>query len=91
MWRWWWWQWRPITCSPITMNRAVFHSLFAKLRFACTFSIESGTSCPGVTPVTSERRSASVPIVSSVSTGSTTLPFVFDIFCPWPSRTRPCM
>jgi len=77
--------------SPITMKRAVFHSLLAKLRLASTFSIASGTSCPGVTPVTSESRSASVPYSSMVSIGSTTLPLVFDIFCPWPSRTRPCM
>ena len=86
--------WRSASLSsprPITMKRAVFHSLLAKLRLAVTFSIASGTSWPGVQPVTRERRRASVPYSSIVLMGSTTLPLVFDIFWPLPSRTRPCM
>lgn len=54
-----------------------------------TRSIESGTSCPGVTPVTRVYRSASVPNLSMVSMGSTTFPFVLLIFMPLLSFTSP--
>ena len=37
----------------------------------------------------SVNRTASAPNSSHISSGSTTFPFVFDIFWPFSSRTRP--
>lgn len=53
--------------------------------------MDRGTSCPGVTPVTSVYRRASVPNLSIVSMGSTTFPFVLLIFWPLLSFTNPAV
>ena len=45
--------------------------------------------CPGVVPWTRAKRRASAPTSSIVPSGSTVLPFVFDIFWPYGSRIRP--
>ena len=44
---------------------------------------------PGVAPWTSANRTASAPCSSIIPSGSTTLPFVFDIFAPYGSRISP--
>ena len=44
---------------------------------------------PGVAPWISANRRASAPDSSMTPSGSTTLPFVFDIFWPSGSRIRP--
>ncbi len=66
-----------------------FHSLFAKFRAFSTFAWPNFWSSPGVVPWTSANRSASAPDSSIVASGSTVLPFVFDIFAPSGSRMRP--
>ncbi len=48
-------------------------------------------SMPGAAIAVSVNRSASAPISSITSSGSTTFPFDFDIFWPRSSRTRPVM
>src|ERR1051325_8540312 len=48
----------------------------------------SGMSRPEV-KMARVKRTASAPNSSMTSSGSITLPFVFDIFCPCSSRTRP--
>ena len=47
-------------------------------------------SLPGEVPLIRVNRNASAPITSIASSGSTTLPVVFDIFLPIASRTMPC-
>ncbi len=69
--------------------RAAFHSLFAKFLEFSSFWRPSFRSLPGAVPWTSAKRSASAPNSSIVAIGSTTLPFVFDIFWPYGSRTSP--
>lgn len=80
---------RSLSALPVT-NLHAFHSLFAKALFAAIFSMFNGMSCPGVTPVTSEYLRLSAPYSATVSRGSTTLPFVFDILLPSAARTSPC-
>ena len=46
-------------------------------------------SFPGLTPMTSEKRSASAPYWSMISSGSTPLPSDLLILRPCASRTRP--
>ena len=46
-------------------------------------------SRPGLSRMASVKRSASAPCSATSASGSTTLPLVFDIFCPSGSRTRP--
>ena len=74
--------------APST-KRAAFQSLLAKLRAFSSFSALNFWSFPGAAPWISAKRSASAPDSSIASSGSTTLPFVFDIFWPYGSRTRP--
>ena len=74
--------------APST-NRVAFHSLFAKLRAASTLAGPNRWSLPGVAPWTTAKRRASAPTSSMVASGSTVLPFVFDIFAPYGSRMRP--
>ena len=74
--------------APIT-KRVAFHSLLAKLRAFSTFAVPNRWSWPGVVPWTSANRSASAPSSSIVASGSTVLPFVFDILAPYGSRIRP--
>jgi hypothetical protein len=63
--------------------------LFVKLRPPSSFARVSRWSLPAADPATSANRSASAPISSIVSRGSTTLPFVLLIFWPYGSRTMP--
>ena len=72
-------------------NRSTFHSLLAKLRAASSLLSLRRVSLPGVVPVVSANRSASVPYCSIASMGSITLPRVLDIFAPSASRTSPAM
>ncbi len=67
--------------APST-KRAAFHSLFAKLRAFSSFSALNFWSFPGAAPWIRAKRSASAPASSMASSGSTTLPVVFDIFWP---------
>ncbi len=72
-------------------NRAAFQILLAKARALTMRSSVSTMSVPGAAPCSSDMRTASVPYFSVTSSGSMTLPFVFDIFCFSASRTRPWM
>jgi hypothetical protein len=73
----------------LSTNRAAFQSLFAKLRPVSSFCGPNRWSRPGVEPWRRANRSASAPDSSITDSGSTTLPFVFDIFDPYGSRIRP--
>jgi len=72
-------------------NRAAFQILLAKARELAMRSSLSAMSMPGAAPRSSAKRTASVPYSSITSSGSIVLPFVFDIFCRWASRTSPWM
>ncbi len=48
-------------------------------------------SLPCAASAASVNRKASVPYLSMIVSGSTTLPFDLDIFCPSASRTRAWM
>ena len=50
-----------------------------------------GASCGFISPLVRLATSASALMPSMMSSGSSTLPFDFDIFCPCASRTRPVM
>ena len=69
--------------------RVAFHSLLAKFRAFSTLAGPNRWSLPGVVPWTMANRRASAPTSSIVPSGSTVLPFVFDIFWPYGSRIRP--
>ena len=71
-------------------NRVAFQSLLAKLR-ACSSSTvaEPLVVARASSPWMTANRSASAPVSSMTPSGSTTLPFVFDIFWPSGSRIRP--
>ena len=71
----------PAGRAPRT-NRAAFQSLFAKFRASSSFCGPNRWSWPAVAPWIRAKRSASAPASSMTASGSTTLPFVFDIFCP---------
>ena len=70
-------------------NRAAFQILFAKFRAFCSLTWLNRWSLPGVAPWMRAKRSASAPLSPIASSGSTTLPVVFDIFAPYGSRMRP--
>ena len=72
-------------------KRAAFQSLLAKRRAGRTASADMRMSCPWPQSVTMVMRVASVPCWAMRSSGSMTLPLVFDIFWPAASRTRPWM
>jgi hypothetical protein len=72
-----------------TTKRVAFHSLLAKLRAFSSLAGPNRWSVPGAAPWISANRSASAPLSSITSSGSTTLPVVFDIFLPYGSRMRP--
>ena len=74
--------------TPST-NRVAFHSLFAKLRPVSSFCGPNFWSWPGVAPWITANRSASAPASSITTSGSTTLPFVFDMRWPCASRMSP--
>ena len=71
------------------MNRAAFQILLANARELVSRSSLKTMSVPGAAPLSSANRTASVPYCSVTTSGSTTLPFVFDIFCRSASRTSP--
>ncbi len=71
------------------MKRAAFQILLAKLRLACTFSLEKRMSFPGLLPVASMNRSASAPYSPMILSGSIPLPSDLLILRPCSSRTRP--
>ena len=70
-------------------KRVAFHSLLAKFRALSILAVLNFWSRPGVAPWIRAKRSASAPVVSMISSGSTTLPVVLDIFLPYGSRIRP--
>ncbi len=72
-----------------TTKRVAFHSLFAKFRACSSLVAPNRWSLPGVAPWIRAKRRASAPDSSMTPSGSTTLPFVFDIFWPAGSRMRP--
>jgi hypothetical protein len=72
-----------------TTKRVAFQSLLAKFRALSSFCAPNRWSSPGVAPWMRAKRSASAPDSSMTASGSTTLPFVFDIFRPSASRIRP--
>jgi len=63
------------------MKRAAFQILLAKARELSRRSGLKTMSVPGAAPVSSAMRTASVPYSSVTTSGSMTLPLVFDIFC----------
>ena len=88
------WAGRGVAASKQRLKaakRAAFHSLLAKSRAGRTASADMRMSCPWPQSVTMVMRVASVPYWAMRSSGSMTLPFVFDIFWPAASRTSPCM
>ena len=72
------------------ISRDAFQILFANARALSKFSTPMEMSVPGDAPRSKAMRTASVPYLSVTSSGSMTLPFVFDIFCPSASRTIVC-
>ena len=70
-------------------KRALFQSLFAKLRAATRRSSLYFWSAPSAAPVSTAKRKASAPYGSAATSGSTTLPRDFVIFSPFASRMRP--
>ena len=71
----------------MNMNRAAFQILFANARYPSVRLSEKAMSVPGAAIAASVNRVASVPNRSMISSGSITLPLVFDIFCRSASRT----
>ena len=71
-------------------KRVAFHSLVAKLRYPSTRFSSILMSRPWLSIAAMKKRSASAPYWSIRPSGSTTLPFDFDIFCPSGARTSPC-
>ncbi len=71
------------------MNRAAFQSFVAKLREPAMRPRSTETVGPVDAAEASVNRTASAPNSAMASSGSMTLPLVFDIFSP-PTRTRPC-
>ena len=72
----------------MSAKRVAFQSLFAKARLPSMRSRASLMSRPwALVSAARVKRSASAPYFSVMSSGSMTLPFVFDIFCPFSSRT----
>ncbi len=82
---------RPSKQRLKAAKRAAFHSLLAKSRAGRTASGDMRMSWPWPHRVIMVMRVASAPCCAMRSSGSMTLPLVFDIFCPCASRTRPCM
>ena len=72
-------------------KRAAFQILLAKARELSMRSSVRTMSVPGAAPCSSAMRTASVPYFSVTTSGSMTLPRVFDIFWRSASRTRPWM
>ena len=70
------------------MNRAAFQSFVAKLREPAIRPRSTETVGPDEAADASVKRTASAPNSAIASSGSMTLPLVFDIFSP-PTRTRP--
>ena len=70
-------------------NRAAFQSLLAKFLASSSFCGPYRWSMPAVAPWIRANRNASAPASSMTASGSTTLPFVFDIFLPSGSRMSP--
>ena len=69
-------------CSFIRTNFEAFHSLFAKFEADSNFSGIYLMSFPGVIPIINDRRNASVPYLSIISSGSIPFPRLLDIFLP---------
>ena len=69
-------------CSFIRTNFDAFHSLFAKFEADSSFSGMYLMSFPGVIPIINDRRNASVPYLSIISSGSIPFPRLLDIFLP---------
>jgi hypothetical protein len=65
--------------APVT-KRVAFHSLLAKFRAFSSFARPNRWSWPAAVPWITAKRRASAPVSSMIPSGSTTLPFVFDIF-----------
>ena len=66
----------------IRTNFDAFHSLFAKFEADSSFSGMYLMSFPGVIPIINDRRKASVPYLSIISSGSIPFPRLLDIFLP---------
>ena len=66
----------------IRTNFDAFHSLFAKFEADSSFSGMYLMSFPGVIPIINDRRNASVPYLSIISSGSIPFPKLLDIFLP---------
>ena len=77
----------PSRC--IWTKRAAFQILVANARYPSIRLSSSGRSRPGEASAASVNRTASAPYSRTRSSGSITFPFVFDIFWPCASRTRP--
>ena len=72
-------------CIPfifIRTNFDAFHSLFAKFEADSSFSGMYLMSFPGVIPIINDKRNASVPYLSIISSGSIPFPKLLDIFLP---------
>ena len=75
----------------MSANRVAFQSLLAKARNPSMRSLASLMSRPwALVSAASVKRRASAPCFSVMARGSMTFPFVFDIFCPFSSRTMGC-
>ena len=72
-----------------TTKRVAFQSLLAKFRAFSSLAAPNRWSWPGAAPWISAKRRASAPVSSITPSGSTTLPFVLDIFLPSGSRISP--
>ena len=75
----------------MNMNRAAFHILLAKFRYPAVRLSLNAISVPGAAIAAKVKRVASVPYFPTTSIGSSTFPFVFDIFCRSASRTSAWM
>ena len=74
---------RSTVAQPfISAKRTAFQSLVAKLRLFSTSCGPRRMSWPCAAPRASVKRSASAPYWSMTPSGSTTLPFDFDILAP---------
>ncbi len=71
----------------MSTKRAAFQILLANARYPAMRSTESLMSRPCPAIEASVKRSASAPCILVMSSGSMTLPLVFDIFSPFSSRT----
>ena len=74
--------------APATY-RVAFHSLLAKFRAFSSLVVPKRWSWPAVVPWITAKRRASAPVSSMTPSGSTTSPFVLDIFLPSGSRISP--